>query len=185
MTSPVLCLASPRGCGKDTLYTRLHSLYPLFRRAAFADSLKDDLEPFILHHFGFNIWTCTAEQKELVRPLMIAYGCAQREVDIDYWVKRVVDQIKEVRVKSPASISVITDVRFASEWECLQRNFGDSLILVNIERDGAPPPTSEEEKHFRKVASLAHYTLRWGNDTEEQQLAHARRVLEWVGLSAQ
>ena len=177
MNEIVIGIHSTRQCGKDTLFRHLNALDARFQRFAFADELKRDLHPFILKHFGFDIWTCTAAQKELVRPLLIAYGCAQREVDIDHWAKKVVEQINIEGLKRDI-IPVVTDVRFESEYHLLRKAFGKAFILVDLTRIDSPEPTEEEKKHYLTVAGLADYLVHWGHDTEEQQLSHARNLLE-------
>ncbi len=181
--NPVLCIAATRQCGKDTLYGHLHTLNPLVTRFAFADRLKEDLAPFVLAHFGWDIWTCTAAQKEVLRPILIAYGCAQRAVDIDHWVKIVVNQIKCGWETNPSMLPCVTDLRFPSELACLCRELGGAVKVLALYRDGAPEPTDEEKKHYRQVAAGADHVLTWGNESTEQQLERARKVARWFSLN--
>lgn len=185
--SVVLGLTSTRGCGKDTLYQLLYQLDRRFVRLAFADSLKADLGAFLHEQFGLDVWTVTGAAKELIRPILISYGMAQRYRDPDHWAKKVVRQIEKqshaARAAGLGYIPVVTDVRFASEVALMNKEYGDRFRLVNLTRHGSPPPTDEEEKHYRTIATLADYHLAWGNDDEQSRLARAREVLAWLGIA--
>lgn len=187
MTTPplILGLGCTRQQGKDTLAAILADLDPRFVRYAFADPLKADLAPFLLAHFGVDIWTCSVAEKELVRPILIAYGMCQRAVDPDYWVKRTVTTIETDLAQTDNSIvPVITDCRFVNEVAGLRAMF-PGFRYVNVTRAGAPSPTDEEEKHWRTVSALADYQLVWGNDSLDGQRAHAQALIEWLmGVAA-
>lgn len=182
----VLLISGTRQCGKDTLCDLLKEVNPAFVRFAFADGLKEDLHPFILKHYGIDVFTVTGAEKELIRPLMIAHGCAKRELDVDCWVKQAVEAMAtEVSDRifmqdNTAIVPVCVDGRFTSEVSYLRRTFGSRLFHLNLTRDGSPPPTAEEEKHYRQVAALADRHLEWGGSTEEQRRGSARWVASWV-----
>ena len=147
-----------------------------------ADRLRSDLAPFLLQHFGIDIWEAEGSAKEMVRPILIAYGMCQRERDAGHWIKKVINQIDEMVDKSPDIIPVVTDCRFVNEAAYLGTHYGSAFKLINITREGAPEPTSEEMKHFKAVEDMAHLKLHWGGDTLEEQMAHARWVCEQLGV---
>ncbi len=178
MNTQVVLLGSCRQVGKDTLCQRLMELDPRFRRFAFADELKLDLTDFIEEHFGFSLYTCTSEEKELVRPILIAYGLAQRKRDPDHWVKELSGWVGNVISANPGFIAIITDARFPNEVTYFREHY--KAVYVQLFRKSAPPPTDEEERHWRTLASMADYTLSWGEDTVEEQREHARGLLEWL-----
>lgn len=182
-TTSVIAITGTRGVGKDTLVALLQRLHYGTARFAFADQLRKDLEQFVTAYFEQDVWTTDPEIKERLRPLLIGYGMAQRSFDPEYWADRTIAAIKLDRIAYPDMLACIADCRFENEAIRLREAFGASFILINLTREGSPPPTDEEEKHFRQVAAMADYHLHWGGDTAEQQLEHARRVLEWVGLS--
>jgi hypothetical protein len=179
----VVGLHGTRGVGKDTFYRNLSSLNSRFYRRAFADQLKADVAPLIREQFGFDPEHLTDAQKEIVRPLWIGYGMAWREKDPLHWVKVVVSDIANTP-RDPALIPVITDVRFENEAAHLRESFGDGFCLVDIQREGAPPPTDEEMKHYLKVREMANYCVKWGHNTEKEEREHARAFLQWVGLES-
>lgn len=182
----VIALAGTRGTGKDSLCKALQAVDPNVARVAFADALKRDLSPFIAEHFGIDVFTATGADKELIRPLLIAYGMARRERDPLVWCRKTTDLIIEhfgpqAREPFPSVIPLVTDVRFVNEVNHLRATFSRDThhavaVIVNVTRDDSPPPTDEEEKHYREVAALADIHFHWGNDTWGQQCEKARKL---------
>lgn len=165
----VIVLSGNRCAGKDTFYSILSSINNSCVRFAFADALKHDLYPLISSQFNIDVFNPTSSQKELIRPIFISYGCAWRDVDINHWVKIIINHINVSHITDPSIIPVIVDLRFENELDILKSTFGDDLIHINIVRTDGPPPTYEEEKHYKGVSLEAQYHLMWGNNTEEQR----------------
>lgn len=176
---PLIMTGCTRQTGKDTLCARFSEINPKIRRFAFADALKDDLIPFIEKNFGFYLPTCPIEEKELIRPIMIAYGLAQRSRDPEYWVKRLLRNIEACLAANPEIIPVITDARFPNEIKYIKQHYPGS-IYIQVNRTGAPEPTDEEKKHLAWMAIQADYTLDWGNNSVEAQQDIARKLLERI-----
>lgn len=164
----VIAFSGNRCVGKDTAYELLSKIIKC-KRFAFADALKKDLQDLIYSQFEVDIFNPNKTQKELIRPIMIAYGCVWREKDPNHWVKIVINNINKDLVTPNF---VIVDVRFENELDELEKNFGKDLVHVNISNKFAPPPTSEEKTHYKNVARRAHYFINWGNNTldERQQI---------------
>lgn len=180
MKPKILLLGATRQTGKDTLCQRLTELDSRFWRFSYADPLRDDLSALFADRFGVYIYNCTPQEKELVRPIMIAYGMAQRRRDPDYWVKRTLTNIEARFVHHSNSIPVVTDCRFMNELDLMKREYDATFVFV--ERDGAPPPTDEEEKHWPALKERADLVFRWGNNTVEEQLERAKEVARLVGV---
>jgi hypothetical protein len=180
----IVGLTATRNSGKDTLFECFHELNPAFRHRAFANALKRDVAGIVRDHMGFDPDNLTPEQKEIVRPLWIGYGMAQRARDPLHWVKVVARDIEMDRGSDSGTprIETVVDCRFENEVNYFRERFGSSFYLINITRAGAPPPTEEEEKHCHKVAAMADYHLNWGKDTKEERLNHARRILKWLDI---
>lgn len=154
----ILGLTAFARTGKDTLASAIIDKYPDwgFQRYAFADNLKKHLAEFIKTRFGYDVFNLTDEQKKIVRPLLIAYGCAQREVDKDYWVKQVDQQIENGK-----SNIIITDFRFPSEAEYFCKKYGSKFSLIELSREGIPTPPNEEQINqplMRRFVNM-HYLL--------------------------
>ena len=123
--------------GKDTFFSIaseiLDSQNKNNNRIAFADSLKEDLDPFIKEHLGFSAFTENSKEKELIRPLMVCFGAdIMRKIDENYWVRKLSSKLKI------NSINFITDVRYPNEIEWIQEDLGEyvltykELILVQL-----------------------------------------------------
>ncbi len=153
--------------GKDTAYRLLSELYTnSFVRFAFADTLKGDLDPFIRQHFGFSIFSATAQQKELIRPLMINYGMCQRQVDPDYWIKQLDLRIDAYRRLDEDdgfnTIQVITDCRFINEVKFFKNKYGDSFRLIEVVRtDSKVEPPEQEKINHPLLKPHVNYTINW------------------------
>lgn len=74
-----------------------------------------------------------ADQTKTYRDLLIEYANAQRAVDPDVWVNRLLEEIKP-RLARGENV-VVTDVRFPNEAELLHAAGG---ILIKIERPSVP-----------------------------------------------
>lgn len=167
----IIGLGSCRMVGKDTFLSLLGENSFSFQRFAFADALKESLENFSLTLFDKNISQLSPEQKEILRPVLIAGGRAAREINKDFWVNKVLDQIdKEIRYNSRVIIPVITDVRYCSEYNRIKKQYGDSFLFVNIERIGAPEPTEEEKIHAPELKKLADVNINWQTDLTFESL---------------
>jgi hypothetical protein len=176
-----LGIAGTRNSGKDTLFEHLKRLDYRFQHYAFASALKADLRPLIQSQFKIDPMTAVGKDKELIRPILVAYGCTWRELDIDHWAKRVADDIKQNQFYNPQNlIAAICDFRFESEVALFRERFGPAFRLVNLTRADAPAPTDEEKKHFEKVAAMADYHILWGKDTEEQRALVAAKLIQWL-----
>lgn len=181
----LMAITGTRGVGKDTLCALLTRINPRLRRVAFADQIKEDLFPLIQEHLGFDVRTATGGAKEQSRPMLISWGMTMRARDPLHWVKVAVNHVDKTHTGYPsyrdAPLWCVVDCRFTNEVEYL-RSVYPSFKLINVTRDGAPPPTIEEERHYRLVAAMADHHLAWGNDDEATQLARAREVAEQMGI---
>jgi hypothetical protein len=172
----LIALGSTRMVGKDTFFSILDDIKPhTFRRYAFADALKEYCSPLCRSIFNKPIHKLEPSEKELFRPILIETGKICRSIDIDYWVKKVVEQISRSENHFPSEhikddIPVITDLRFLNEYEYLKSIYGDSMVFVNIKRIGAPEPTYEEKIHAPQLDSLSNYNIVWDTDPSYDSL---------------
>jgi hypothetical protein len=98
-------------------------------RYALAYELKNDLKDLIKTKVGIDVFTENTEEKNIIRPLLVAYGDVMRKTsEGKYWTQKVEQRIG----KSKADVVFITDIRydFYSEDECtwLQRKMSGKLI---------------------------------------------------------
>ena len=151
MPIPIILITGHATAGKDTLFTIMDKLRPgQFARYAFADQLKEDLNPLCRQMFGKPIAELTATEKEIFRPVLISYGCAWRAIDPDHWVKivdrRILwDYAQLDGIDGAAKVPVVTDCRFANEANYFTSN--ELYRPVNVIRvtrtDSTYTPPSE------------------------------------------
>ena len=157
--------------GKDSLFNLLYRNYPnTFYRLAFADQLKDHLADFVSNRFDINIFQCSAEQKTKIRPLMIGYGMAQRNMDPNYWVKEVADKLN-IYNHSTILCPVITDFRFENEVKFFKEKYGKDFVLVEVVRlDSKDAFPTEELLEMPKVRPYVDHRIEW-NTVGDSELA--------------
>ena len=174
-------LGSKKQVGKDTFCHILKELNVNMKRVAFADQLREYVSPITNHFFCKHPKDLTPQEKELVRPIMIEVGRLARQLDIDYWGKIVADHIKQEwhaqeKEGLDKTIFICCDCRYSSEYHYFKREFGDIVMLVNIERNGAPEPTDEEKIHSPELKKLADVNFNWNTDesfiTLRPQISH-------------
>lgn len=157
----IFAFSGPRRVGKDTACALLMR-YLDIRRYAFANALKSDLAGLIYNQFNIDVFTMDNNEKEHIRPLLIAYGSVWRDKDPLHWVNIVIDSIKTASDTHAA----VTDVRFENELDELVNVFGSDLIHIDVSNTcPSCAPTPEEEKHYRRVSERAKYRITWGGNT--------------------
>lgn len=156
--------------GKDTFYCVLNKFLNeknlKSERVALADKLKEELGDFIKEKFKINIEKCDGEDKELIRPLMVAYGkCRRVQTEGKYWTSLIENKIKDL--KKDGIIPIITDIRYIEykedEYSWLKSKDG---ILIHISRkltDGSlvQPANIEEKSNDNKLKAVADFSICW------------------------
>lgn len=149
MKNRILGLSGKKRSGKDTFYQILNSMVMApkvgVRRYAFADEVK----VYAQRYFGFPT-NPTDEQKEAQRFVLQGIGQMMREeVNKDYWVNVVLNQIKsereEFNSRGVSHIAVITDLRYLNEAEAISE-LGEVVRLVRPDfEDSSDTHPSEVE----------------------------------------
>lgn len=156
--------------GKDTFYSILKKYLKEknidSERIALADQLKKELEDFVEEKFKININKCDGSNKELIRPLMVAYGkCRRVQTEGKYWTSLAEDKVKEFKKKN--IVPIITDIRYIEykddEYAWLKNHNG---ILIHISRkldDGSfvPPANIEEKSNDNKLKAVSDFCISW------------------------
>jgi len=166
-TNMIIGLSGAARSGKDTFYKLFSKVLRgkiLCKRLAFADELKGDLRPLLLRKFNIDPLDANDAEKDLIRPLLVAYGTdLARNIDREYWIKKISKKIKANKVKDPEhwdkTIFVVTDVRYPNEADWV-KSF-DKSIMVYIERDGIPPANKEESQNCPVLKDCADHVINW------------------------
>lgn len=146
--------------GKDTFGLSLQRILKTYKIEstldAFANILKEDLNPFLLDKFKVSAFTKDDAEKFLIRPMLVAYGESKRNQDQDYWIK----QIKE---KSKNKLTIVTDVRYENEAKWIIDSGGFLIHLNRQKSDGSyiEAPNPQEAKNNPRVAELASLKIVW------------------------
>jgi hypothetical protein len=157
-------------CGKDTFYSILKKYLEerqlKSQRLAFADDLKEELNGFTKEKFKIDLFKCDGADKELVRPLMVAYGkCRRSQTEGKYWTSKLDPKVEKLLREQ--IVPIITDVRYIEykddEYSWLKSHNG---ILIHLSRkldDGSfvPPANIEEKANDNKLKAVADFSICW------------------------
>jgi hypothetical protein len=193
----VIGLTGVARCGKDTFYGILNRYLEekqiKSQRLAFADDLKKELNDFTKEKFKIDLFKCYGTDKELVRPLMVAYGkCRRSQSEGKYWTSQL--DVKVEKLLKDNIIPVITDVRYIEykddEYSWLKSYNG---ILIHLSRkldDGSiiPPANIEEKSNDNKLKAVADYSVCWDTcqDTNflyELMQKHLKNIYERISIN--
>jgi len=147
-------------------------------RVAFADELKKDLDPLCRHHIGCSAFTEDTTQKDLIRPLLVAYGTdVIRRMDENWWIDRL--EKKLPLYFGQQILPIVTDVRYPNEMDWVQKQHNG--VCVYITRKGIGPANSEEKKNNSILKKKADYRIMWPTFGEDEALEkgdkYVRRVM--------
>jgi hypothetical protein len=138
-------------------------------RMALADDLKREIRQSLIDKYGIDVLNCTAEQKEIIRPDLVAYGKQRREEsEGKYWTSIVEAKVGEMT----EDIIIVPDIRYNQYPEDEAVWAKDTGILVHLER--------YEEKNGEKVYTAPANSEEKENDPLVKRAADFR--LEWPGL---
>ncbi len=183
MTKVIGISAFAARSGKDTLAKCLQIILaekgkPSVIRSL-ATPLKDKTKDFIASEFGIDVFNCSDEEKNIIRPLLVAYGGGKRkQTKGKYWT-RLMDE--EIASLDKDSIVIVPDIRYCEyegdEMEWLKSKGGKcffvSLILENGER--LPPPNEDEFRNGPLLEAAADYKIDWPYMSFEECLMFVRQ----------
>lgn len=127
-------------------------------RTAFADPLKKDLDDLCRHKIGISAFTKDTKEKEIIRPLLVAYGTdVIRGIDENWWIDRL-DKTVELH-KHMELIPIVTDVRYPNELRWIQEKHNG--VCVHITRKGIGPANKEEKENNSFLKKNSNYRVMW------------------------
>lgn len=155
--------------GKDTLFILLQKFFKdhglKMKRFALADSLKEDLAPFVEEKLNLNIFKLSPDEKELIRPILVSYGKIKRiNSNGRFWIERL-QKLNEFNQKN--IIPVVTDIRYQEypKDECSWLKEENNGILIHISRfckgKMILPANLEEDKNNKILIDRADYAFSW------------------------
>ncbi len=165
--------------GKDTL---CNLLIPQFAkegisavRMALADELKSAIQPMILEKYGIDIFNCSPEEKELVRPDLVLYGKSLRqESGGQHWTAIVEEKMQSIE----AQVVIVPDIRYDifPEDEVYWVKNKNKGLLIHVsryteklgEKIWVKPPNEDEEQNDPLVRLAADISLSWESKNLEE-----------------
>jgi hypothetical protein len=156
--------------GKDTFADSLYSILSKrgikCYRESFAKQLKLQMEGFLMEHLKISVLTQKAEEKKIIRPLLVAFGEAKRKVNPNYWVE-VLDFLL---LKN--GLTIISDVRYENEADWILSKGGKILHLNRMNEDGSyiQPANKEEEINSPNVIEKCFHELCWNTISDKIEI---------------
>lgn len=140
---------------------------------ALAHQLKLQLGDFLSDNYDINIFKLSDEEKSLIRPIMVAHGCAKRQQSKgQHWWKLLSGEIESLKF-SNLDVVIITDIRF-DEYENDEADWilksGGSLVHIVRTKDGQQilPANIEEAVNDPKIFAKATHHLLWESGADEE-----------------
>ena len=154
--------------GKDTLARNLKTLiekeYDVeVEIVHLAQKLKSDLDKLIACNFHFQVDTDNTNDKNLIRPILVAYGEAMKKKwGKEIWMKKLHDEIKSRKEKK---FFIVSDVRFDFEADYIKENFdGFNIHISKLDKCGKKtigPANDVEEKNDPLVRFKCDIQYTW------------------------
>ncbi len=181
--------------GKDTLCNLLIQSFYLngvkAKRRALADELKLDLRPILLDSYGIDVLNCTPEEKEHIRPELVAYGKAKRlDTQGTYWTSIVQEKMQS----DEEPVIIVPDIRYNSYPKDETVWVREQGLLVHVARYTTDesgkktfiePPNEDEREHDPKVRAVADFSLTWPTQDQASLQRDFSGFLQTVVLLAQ
>lgn len=96
-------------------------------KLAFADPLKEEIDPFLQQHYGISAWTDETEEKKIIRPYLVAHGCGKRIISKGrYWVDQIDRAIENIHFSE--DVIFISDCRFPNEVDWVHEKWGGWFV---------------------------------------------------------
>ena len=132
---------------KDNGYTSI--------KLAFADALKEELDPFTRKYYNISVWTNDTKEKNLVRRSMVSHGCIMRDIDPEYWIKKIDEAIETIHFVE--DVIFISDCRFPNEVDWVHEKWSGWFVHLKKYLLITEYPNGEkrDENHIIKLYDKA------------------------------
>jgi hypothetical protein len=175
--------------GKDSLAKELKNLiekdYDVeVKIIHLADRLKSDLDKLISCNFNFDVFTENNDEKELMRPILVAYGEAMKQKwGKEVWLKKLENEMvkwdklrKEEKLKK--NFYIIADVRFDFEVDYLFEKF--KAESIHISKVDNPYRNEIEKLNDPLVKEKCNITHTWPPyEPDEMHLCNGHADILW------
>jgi len=174
MTNKIIGISGVAGSGKDTFYSLLSEVLPC-KQFSLADELKQEVNQWCKLHYRVDSVDCDREEKETIRPFLVAHGSAKRKLSGGrHWIDKLNDKIIKDKFRG---FKVITDIRYDDydndEVSWLQNELNGVLVHVSqfsyvpdygegaLIKEFLEPANSEERQNDPKVKQKSDFQIEW------------------------
>lgn len=174
-------IAGSAGSGKDTFYRIANKILAekglSSIRFSFGDFIKQELHSFILSQYNIDILSCSREEKNSIRSIIIEHGRIRRRLtNGSAYYGQLNKYIQENKsLLSNYDYSFITDVRFKEypfdEVDYVKSIGGKIIYLTKIDEHGKKiqPIIPAEMENDPKLIASAEYYLEWPDNLSDSE----------------
>jgi pantothenate kinase-related protein Tda10 len=164
--------------GKKNINTHRYSL---------ADSLKQECNDYLKSHHQIDIFNCSREEKDSVRPFLVFHGTMKRnQSEGRHWID-VLD--KKIKQEAHSGVICVTDIRYdkfdGDEVDWIKNELDG--ILIHVNQEGIGPANEEEASQDPRLLKKSNYRIEWkseegGQKDIESQLTekHITKFIKWL-----
>jgi hypothetical protein len=156
-TTRIVTIAGFARNGKDTMYSIInHYLHQhtsiKCKNLKLADSLRRMVQEECVDKHGINAWTEDAEEKQIIRPILIERATKERADNPDIFC----DNLFEYGGVKPGVLNIITDLRYYNELQFIESAVTwENRFHIWVSRgDKFGPVGSEEEQYTVHLKSM-------------------------------
>lgn len=178
----IIGLSGVARSGKDFFFSNFSKITKKnVIRFALADDLKKELYSSIKNTFNIDVFNCSKEEKEKIRPILVSHAKIRRtETQGRYWIDKISNKVKAA-AENKNNIIMITDVRYdeyaQDEADWIKKELGGFLIHIsksvkNSKDDSLhflSPANEEEAMNEPKLKKKANYLLVWPDGIESEK----------------
>ena len=128
----IIGISGVAGSGKDTFFDLLSERIPC-EKYSLAQALKKEVNQWCRMHYHIDSVNCDREQKEIIRPMLVAHGTTKRKLsDGRHWIETLHEDV----IKGDNSkFKIITDIRYDDyendEASWIQNELNGVLVHVS------------------------------------------------------
>ncbi len=196
----IIGISGVAGAGKDTLFDFLSDRLPC-QRFSLADELKAEVSQWCRMHYHIDSVNCDRDQKEVIRPFLVAHGSAKRNLSQGrHWIEKLHNTIV---TGDKSKFKIITDIRYDDyendEADWLQKELGGVLVHVSqyelrsenlykpsrgpFVRKFKEPANAEEARNDPKIRKKSDFQIEWEfikNGQISKLESHVDSFLHWL-----
>jgi len=193
----IIGLSGVARSGKDTLCKFLIEEFAKknlrAKKYALAEELKNEMADFIFDKFKINVNDCEGEEKKIIRPLLVAYGYAFRELSKGKHWTSITE--KKICQDKNVDVAIITDIRYdefpEDELWWLKKKLNGFLVhvsryetsAVTNERKEIKAPNEEELVNDPKIKRQSDILINWDTFASQDSklyIPYAKQVIQKI-----